>query len=50
MIPDSQLLYADYHVQVAYLNIVVYPAFPRINYAKPDADTLANLITKEKAI
>jgi hypothetical protein len=35
---------------VAYLNIVVYPAFPRIDDAKPDADALANLVTKEKAI
>jgi flagellar biosynthesis chaperone FliJ len=44
------LLYPDDQIEMSNLNIIVDPAFRRIDNAQTDANSLADLVTKKQAI
>jgi hypothetical protein len=50
VISNRQFFQPDYYVEVAYLNIVIYPAIARINNAEADPYTLTDVVSEEEAV
>jgi hypothetical protein len=50
MVPYLKLLNANYQIQMSNLNVIVNPAFPGIDDAKPDTHSLADFVAEKPPV